>query len=75
MSRSRRKNKIRGNTTAASEKRAKQKANRKIRRLSKESLKRGREVLPLRNEVSDKWNFGKDGKSYYPRLSEKELRK
>ena len=46
-----------------------------MRRVSKEVLKRGREVLPLRNEVSDKWNFEKDGKSYFHHLSEKELRK
>ena len=64
MSRSKRKNKIRGNTTADSEKQSKQKANRKLRRLTKESLKKGNNVLPKLREVSDNWNFEKDGKKY-----------
>ena len=75
MSRSRRKNPIRGNTTAESEKHSKLKANRKLRRLTKETLKNRKEVLPLLREVSDKWNFEKDGKKYVTNLSEKKLRK
>lgn len=75
MSRSRRKNKIRGNTTAASEKQAKLKANRKLRRLTKETLKKNKEIVPLLREVSDKWYFEKDGKKYDPELPIKEIRK
>ena len=75
MSRSRRKLKIRGNTSAASEKQSKLKANRKLRRLTKETLKKGREAVPLLREISDHWNFEKDGKKYDPALSEKQLRK
>lgn len=75
MSRSRRKNKIRGITTATSEKQSKLKANRKLRRLTKETLKKGKEVLPLLREVSDNWNFKKDGKKYVTNLCEKEVRK
>ena len=75
MSRSRRKNKIRGITTAPSEKQSKLKANRKLRRLTKETLKKGKEVLPLLREISNQWNFEKDGKKYISNLSEKRLRK
>lgn len=75
MSRSRRKNKIRGNTTAGSEKLSKLTANRKLRRLTKVILKKRQDVLPLLREVSSKWDFEKDGKKYDPELSEKELRK
>ncbi len=75
MSRSRRKNKIRGITTATSEKQSKLKANRKLRRLTKDILKKGKVVLPILREISDKWNFEKDGKKYDSKLSKKELRK
>ncbi len=75
MSRSRRKNKIRGITTAPSEKQSKLKANRKLRRMTKETLKKGKEVLPLLREISNQWNFEKDGKKYDSNLPEKELRK
>lgn len=75
MSRSRRKTRIRGNTTAASEKKSKLKANRKLRRLTRETLKKRKEGLPLLREISDIWNFDKDGKKYDPEFPEKELRK
>lgn len=75
MSRSRRKNKIRGITTATSEKQSKLKANRKLRRLTKDTLKKGKEVLPLLREISNQWNFEKDGKKYDSNLSDKGLRK
>ena len=75
MSRSRRKTPIRGNTKATSEKLSKLKANRKLRRLSKETLKKGKITFPLLREVSDKWDIEKDGKKYDPELPEKELRK
>ena len=75
MSRSRRKTSIRGNTTATSEKLSKLKANRKLRRQTKETLKKGKITLPLLREVSDDWNFEKDGKKYNANLQEKDLRK
>lgn len=75
MSRSKKKSKIRGVTTAASEKENKQKANRKLRRLTKEALSKGAAELPEKREASDVWDFDKDGKVYDPALSGKGLRK
>ena len=75
MSRSRRKYKIRGNTTADSEKQSKRKANRKLRRLAKESLKKKDDILPELKEVSNRWNFEKDGKTYDADLPAKFFRK
>ena len=75
MSRSKRKTPVRGNTTAASEKQSKLVANRKLRRLTNKALKGERETLPLLKEVSDRWNFEKDGKKYDPEFPEKDLRK
>lgn len=75
MSRSRKKSKIQGVTTAASEKENKQKANRKLRRLTKEKLNKGAAELPEKRELSDVWNFDKDGKVYDPTLSGKDMRK
>ncbi len=57
MSRSRRKTKISGWTTATSEKEDKQLANRRLRRIVKEKLKSGEDVLPKLREVSDVWSF------------------
>ncbi len=75
MSRSKRKNKIHGNTTASSEKDDKLEANRKLRRLVKEKLKFRNEVLPALKEISNVWYFKKDGKKFNAELPEKELRK
>ena len=75
MSRSRRKTPICGNTTATSEKLSKLKANRKLRRLTKESLKKRKNSIACAREVSDKGDFEKDGKMYYSNMPEKELRK
>ncbi len=75
MSRSRRKTKIYGITTADSEKEDKRKANRKLRRLSKEKLKGNAETLPLLREVSNVWDFAKDGKKYDPKITDKLMRK
>jgi len=75
MSRSKKKTKIQGITTATSEKENKQEANRKLRRLVKEKLKRGEKDLPEIREVSDVCDFEKDGKKYNPEMSDKELRK
>lgn len=74
MSHSKKKTKKSGLTTAESEKKDKQEANRKFRRVVKQKLKIGEE-FPKRREVSNVWAFGKDGKKYDPNMREKELRK
>ncbi len=67
MSRSYRKTPITGITTAASEKRDKQLANRRLRRRVKQALRGEPEaqVLPLKREVSDVWTMDKDGKRWF----------
>ena len=52
-------------TTATSEKRDKQLANRRFRRISKHRVKVDAEPLIHLNEVSDIWDFQKDGKRYF----------
>lgn len=74
MSRSRKKTKIRGVTKAKSEKRNKQNANRKFRRLIKLKVENDEIVLPEKREVSNVWEFDKDGKIYDPEMN-KLLRK
>ncbi len=64
MSRSKRKTPITGITTCESEKQDKRKANRKLRRKTREEIKKGNDTLPLLREVSNVWDFGKDGKWY-----------
>ena len=75
MSRSKKKTKIHGITTAETEKGNKQKANRKLRRIVKERLKSKKDNLPKLREVSDVWDFDKDGKIYKKNMSEKLMRK
>ncbi|MGY6649534.1 hypothetical protein [Wenyingzhuangia sp. IMCC45574] len=75
MSRSFKKNKIQGITTAKSEKYDKQKANRKFRRVVKEKLGSSSEELPQRRELSNVWSFAKDGKVYRLNMLDKDLRK
>jgi hypothetical protein len=75
MSRSRKKSKIRGITTADSEKKDKQDANRKFRRLTKQKAKKGDEDFPDVREISNVWSFDKDGKIYDKDLTDKDLRK
>ena len=75
MSRSKKKTKIHGNTTAKSEKENKRDANRKLRRIVKQKVNSGRTELPELREVSNVWSFDKDGKRYNPEMNEKELRK
>jgi hypothetical protein len=67
MSRSYRQTPIRGLTTAASEKRDKQLANQRLRRVMKQVLKDEPEaqVLPLKREVSNVWTMDKDGKRWF----------
>ena len=75
MSRSKRKTPILPNCKAPSEKDEKQKANRKLRRIVKEKLAVLEEELPQKKEVSDRWNWEKDGKSYPVDLTKKEKTK
>ncbi|MGG6230487.1 hypothetical protein [Tenacibaculum sp. SDUM215027] len=75
MSRSKKKTKIHGNTTAKSEKENKQDANRKLRRIVKQKVNSGKTELPELREVSNVWSFDKDGKRYNSEMTEKELRK
>lgn len=75
MSRSKKKTKIHGFTTAKSEKENKRDANRKLRRIVKQKVNSGKAELPELREVSNVWSFDKDGKRYNPEMTEKELRK
>ena len=67
MSRSFKKRDFCGNTTASSEKQDKQFANRSLRRTTKTKLHIDpeTETLPTIREISDIWNFNKDGKHYF----------
>lgn len=75
MSRSRKKTPILGMTTAGSEKSDKQEANRKFRRRIKQEVADSQDVLSEKREVSDVWDFAKDGKQYMNSLAAKNLRK
>lgn len=65
MSRSYKHTTISGITTATSEKRDKQLANRRFRRISKHRVRIDEEPLIDLNEISDPWDFQKDGKRYF----------
>ena len=75
MSRSKKKTKIRGVTTADSEKKDKQDANRKFRRIVKQKVKKGEDKFPEIRETSNIWSFDKDGKIYDKDMDDKDLRK
>ncbi|MBV8326065.1 hypothetical protein [Chryseobacterium sp.] len=64
MSRSRRKTPITGVTTADTEKENKRKANRKLRRLNRIKIHKGDFNLFQVREISNVWEFDKDGKHY-----------
>ena len=65
MSRSYKHTTISAITTAQSEKRDKRLANRRFRRISKHRVKIEAEPLIHLNEISDVWDFQKDGKRYF----------
>ena len=67
MSRSRKKTPAGGATTIESEKADKAAAHRVTRRVAKELLRAGEEVLPDRKQTENPWDYGKDGKLYYGR--------
>jgi hypothetical protein len=75
MSRSKKKTKIHGYTTAESEKENKQQANRKYRRIIKQKIKSTESELPKIKELSNVWSFDKDGKRYDSNMTDKDLRK
>mgnify|MGYP003398472880 FL=1 len=75
MSRSWIKNKIVGYTKKESEKRDKTIANKRCRRLVKVRIAKRSEVLPLIREVSNIYQFDKDGKHYYAGMTKLEMRK
>lgn len=79
MSRSRRKNPIVGHTTAESEKTDKRLANRRYRRRARQVLggsdPAGDVIMPHVNEVSNVWQFDKDGKQYLDSPEPKDMRK
>lgn len=75
MSRSRKKTPKRGLTTAKSEKRDKRIANRKFRRKTKIQNTLGESDFVKLREVSNVWEFDKDGKRYIKNPSDKDLRK
>jgi len=77
MSRSKRKHKIFGITTAASEKKDKVFHHRKMRKKIKSQIQKGdfESPFPIDNEVSNPWTWDKDGKQYWPDATDKDLGK
>lgn len=65
MSRSYKHTTISAMTTATSEKKDKQLANRRFRRISRHRVRTETEPLIDLNEISDIWDFQKDGKRYF----------
>ena len=66
MSRSRRRNPVRGITTSDTEKQDKRAANRRLRRKVRAKLRAEPDgVLPALREVSTVWGFAKDGKARF----------
>lgn len=75
MSRSYKKTPKREITTATTEKEDKKEANRLLRRVTKHQVKTDAEIFAPLREVSDVWDFGKDGKIFVKDLTKKEMRK
>lgn len=76
MSRSRKKHPISGFTKAESEKQDKRDANRVLRRMTREQVRKGQDVLPIPREVSNPWLMAKDGKrAFSPERFPQVLRK
>ncbi|WP_435138580.1 hypothetical protein [Formosa sp. A9] len=75
MSRSIKKTKIHGITSATSEKACKRFANRKFRRIIKQKITTDDLDLPKVREISNVWFFEKDGKKYNSEMTPKALRK
>jgi len=75
MSHSLRKTPIVGIANCQSEKKDKQLANRRFRRIVRYLIKSKKTSLPQIRELSNVWNFGKDGKAYIKGLDDIFLRK
>ena len=77
MGKSRKHTKIFGNTCSDSEKRDKTIHHRRMRRKIKDQIQKGEfdEPFPVDEEVSDVYNWDKDGKSWFGEAEEKDLRK
>jgi len=75
MSRSIKKTPKIGFTTAKTEKQNKRKANRKLRRVTKDQVKKGDSRLANLKEISNVWLFDKDGKQFLKSPTKKDLRK
>lgn len=75
MSRSKRKTKKRGITTAVSEKQNKRDANRKLRRIIRQKVKNKDFKFPTKRSNSNVWHFDKDGKIYDHEMTAKDMRK
>ena len=77
MSRSRRKTPRTGNTTAASEKDDKRRANRAFRKRIRDILQINDDpdVLPALQEIASNWQFAKDGKQWLDNPLSKWMRK
>jgi hypothetical protein len=74
MSRSRIKTPILG-IASVSDKEGKRQANRAFRRNVHMEVLKGKEIVSLLREVSNVWDFPKDGKRYWKNLPDKYLRK
>jgi hypothetical protein len=75
MSRSYRHTPIFGTTICDSEKSDKRLANRRLRRKMNETPDEEDAVVPLKREVSNVWDFAKDGKGYWDKATKKDMRK
>ena len=75
MSRSRKKTKKRGITTATSEKQNKRDANRKLRRIIRQKIRKKDFFFPTKRSNSNVWAFDKDGKIYDAEMTDKDMRK
>lgn len=75
MSRSLRKTKIFGITTAETEKQDKRRWNRVFRKVSKNQIRLDKEAPIKIQDVTNVWDGAKDGKQYYQRATKKDMRK
>lgn len=75
MSRSVRKTKIFGITTAETEKKDKRLWNRKFRKVCKKLIRTGKEAPVNLNSVTNIWSGAKDGRRYVINATKKDMRK
>lgn len=76
MSHSYRRLPIFGNCVANSEKKDKRIANRRYRRITRQLVRMGAyDRLPLAREISNVWDFAKDGKRWFANATREWMRK